>query len=333
VADNIVQGGINVIGPDGADVSSNYIYDFDHVGIFFGYIGAIGVATNKNSYCGENTIIAATPGGAVTEIYEGIRFTSDTGIDISNITLGPNTIIGADMCAASSGGNSANLGAISFQTGGSYAGDIHIGAQNIIGCGRDGIVLYSALDFTISGVTFRNIGADASGIVVNGVRLVTSANRVRIDGVKAYDNRGGSSRLATVVTVSGAGNFDGNVVKNCKAIGVKAGEVGINLGNPFVTPTLIEIGGNGISSAPVTGQFTMTAAAQLDIANTSVISTSPTYYSSVILIPMNVAAHTLQQGSKRLIVSSTTAKTGFRVQTYDGTNAAGTEVFSYQIIQ
>ena len=114
VSNNIVQGGIHVVGPNGANVSDNYIWDFDHIGIAFGPVGAIGTAYCRDIYCGGNTIIAATPGGSITEIYEGIRVESGllSGTDVQRVNLGPNTIINADMVAASSGGASAGLGAI-----------------------------------------------------------------------------------------------------------------------------------------------------------------------------------------------------------------------------
>lgn len=334
VANNILQGGVAVVGPDGSDVSHNYIYDYDHVGISLSYVDGIGTTVLRRSMVSDNTIIATTPGTAnVTEIYEGIRVESTASTNVADLEIGPNTIIAADMCSSGTAGASANLGAISILASGSFTGEIRIGPQNIIGCGSHGIVAYNARDLTIDGGEFRNVGSDSSSNTAYAVRLVTSANRVRIRGVKAYDTRGGSSRLAGTVLYSGAGNFDNNVVQNCKAIGVKSGQPGINLGNPFATPTLTEIGGNGASEAPLTGQFTMTATTFLDVANTAVIGTTPAYYSMIRLTPLNTSANTLMNGSSHLIIGSTTARTGFRVQTYDGGSAAGTEVFFYEIVQ
>lgn len=343
VANNIVQGGVQILGPStglplgpgGASVVDNHIWDYDHVGIQFGPIGILGAGPLSNVTCSGNTVIAATPGGAVTEVYEAIRFSTSAGVLLSNINIGPNTLINADMTTG--GGASANLGAISIQSGGTMS-NINIGPQTIISPGSHGIVVYDARSLTISGGTALNCGSDSSASIAYGVKLLTSAHGVRINGFKCTDDRGVGSRLGGSVLYYSSGGYDhdGNVVTNCESIGTAAGQPGINLGNPYASPYLTQIGGNKISTKPLVGTFTMANAASLVVSHDGLISSSSgtaMNYTNVRLTPMNVAAVSLIGGGHFLWVSDVTAKTSFKVQTYDGSTAAGTEVFQYEIVQ
>ena len=74
----------------------------------------------------------------------------------------------------------------------------------------------------------------------------------------------------------------------------------------------------------VSGSFTMAAAATKAVADTRVQANS-----IVFLTPTNAAAGTLMGSNKALYISSVTAGVGFTVATAAGTNAAGTEIFSY----
>src|ERR1035437_5757440 len=76
----------------------------------------------------------------------------------------------------------------------------------------------------------------------------------------------------------------------------------------------------------VYGSFTLTAAA------TTVVTEPATKSNSFIqLTPLNASAGTLAGSVKALYVSARTAGASFTVATAAGTNAAGTEQFSYSL--
>lgn len=75
------------------------------------------------------------------------------------------------------------------------------------------------------------------------------------------------------------------------------------------------------------GTFTAAAAASTTVNDVNVKANS-----FIALMETNAAAGTLQATSERLYVSARTAGTSFTVSTSDGGDAAGTETFSYVII-
>lgn len=342
VTDNIVQGGIQVVGPDGANVSGNYIFDFDHVGIQFGPIGIIGAALCHNITCRDNFIFAATPGGPVTEIYEGIRIQSAAGVDIINVKLDSNVIVGADMVGSLCGGHSCHLGAISITSGRSYGGVIQIDNQIIESPGSHGIIIVDGKFITIRSGTIRNPGSDADGAVPTaaGIVLRTSGGGATfsfttVDGVKVIDDRGGASRLSASVAYNGPGSFNQDMcVTNCVALGVKAGELGLDIGSPYGATYTTQIGGNRISYTPLIGQFVIVnSASSATVAHDGVLSGTVGDHTYVKATPLNAAAITLVAAAP-LWNAALTARTSFRFQTWNGTTNAGTDaLFQYEIVQ
>lgn len=77
----------------------------------------------------------------------------------------------------------------------------------------------------------------------------------------------------------------------------------------------------------IQGTFTLAAAASTAVANTSVLANC-----KIELQATNAAAGTLMGSSKSLYISAVTPGTGFTVHTADGTNAAGSEQFSYTAV-
>lgn len=76
----------------------------------------------------------------------------------------------------------------------------------------------------------------------------------------------------------------------------------------------------------ITGTFTLATSA------TTVVTQPAIQANSVVqLTPTNAAAATLMAGAKSLYISALTPGASFTVATADGTNAAGTETFSYSI--
>jgi hypothetical protein len=75
------------------------------------------------------------------------------------------------------------------------------------------------------------------------------------------------------------------------------------------------------------GTFTCAAASTTTVSSTDVKAAS-----TILLTPMNAAAGTLQSGGGHLYVSARTAGVSFSVTTANSTAAAGTELFSYIIV-
>lgn len=77
----------------------------------------------------------------------------------------------------------------------------------------------------------------------------------------------------------------------------------------------------------ITGTFTCAAAATTTVTQTAIRATSV-----VLLTPTNAAAGTLMGGVKHLYVSALTVGASFTVATASGGAAAGTETFSYVVV-
>lgn len=75
------------------------------------------------------------------------------------------------------------------------------------------------------------------------------------------------------------------------------------------------------------GTITLAAANQTVVAQPAVKANS-----QIMLIPTNTAAGTLMGSSKSLYIKAISAGVSFTVGTADGTNAAGTETFSYNLV-
>lgn len=84
---------------------------------------------------------------------------------------------------------------------------------------------------------------------------------------------------------------------------------------------------NGGAVNPRRGTFTLGTTAITGVANNSV-----TPISTILLTPTNAAAATLMQGAKSLFVLALVAANRFEVRTADNTAPAGTETFSYTIL-
>jgi len=80
------------------------------------------------------------------------------------------------------------------------------------------------------------------------------------------------------------------------------------------------------TNGPV-GTFTMPLAATYDVANVSCTNAS-----KVLLFPANASAASLQASATALYIFDAVNNTGFTVKTADGSNAAGTEIFYYWMV-
>ena len=77
----------------------------------------------------------------------------------------------------------------------------------------------------------------------------------------------------------------------------------------------------------VTGTFTLTAAATTAVTQPAILATA-----AISLTPTNAAAATLMGSAQSLYVSVKTPGSGFTVATANAVAAAGTETFSYSVI-
>jgi len=89
---------------------------------------------------------------------------------------------------------------------------------------------------------------------------------------------------------------------------------------------------NGLSNAftagksRITGTFTLAAAATTSVTQVAVQATS-----AIGLTPLNASAAMLMGSAKSLYLSVRSPGVGFTVATADGTNAVGTERFSFTV--
>lgn len=77
----------------------------------------------------------------------------------------------------------------------------------------------------------------------------------------------------------------------------------------------------------ITGSFTLAAAASTTVTQPAIAANS-----IILLIPTNAAAATLMGSAKSLFISARTAGASFAVSTASAAVAAGTETFSYVVV-
>jgi len=328
VSNNTLRGSIAAFGPSGAIITGNIIYDYTFVGIHLGMKTEADVTFEKTIISG-NVIKGEAP-SVSNHVYEAIRISSDIvapGYDIKDVIVKDNIIIDADTTESSS------LGAISVSPSNAsqFAKRIKV-IDNIISCcGSYGISLSYIMDSNISGNTVHNPGGFATGSdLTNGWGIFFTSYSVGniINGNKFIDDRTGAEHLASGVVHYGAGTFDNNRIENNGGYGFTA--TVINVGNPDTSTTRSQLRGNYAALEPLTGNFTLTAAATWDITNPAIDDGT---YSKVLLVPTNASSTILQGGANAIYVSSIVDKTKFVVSTAGGGNAAGTETFFYEIIQ
>jgi hypothetical protein len=83
---------------------------------------------------------------------------------------------------------------------------------------------------------------------------------------------------------------------------------------------------SSLAKKPVTGTFTLTAAATITVPNASVLSGSV-----IALTATNAAAATLMGSVKSLYISAISPGVSFTVATANGVAAGGSEAFSYTV--
>ena len=116
----------------------------------------------------------------------------------------------------------------------------------------------------------------------------------------------------SVINGGGTSNFD--LVNQAVGVNQNLSKLISTLGNAFV----------GKASQ---GTFTMAAAATKTVTDANIKSTS-----LVLWTATNAAAGTLEGSAKKLYLSALAAGTSFTVATASGVAAAGTETFSYLIV-
>lgn len=210
----------------------------------------------------------------------------------------------------------------------------------------------SIIDNFANGVTekFVKLGSGAIGIVAKN-KILMIEGYVAADGVIEFGGGYGSSvtsaRIKIVendcsyigtTTISGAFSFvvsTASSATNLRAI-VRDNSFDTTIWSSIISGSFVggrafDVTGNSTNTSPSigarSGSFTLGAAATTNVANNSVGAAS-----TIFIFPLNSAAATLMQGTKSLYVSSRVSATRFDVTTADGTAAAGTEQFMYQIV-
>lgn len=297
-------------------------------------------------------------GNTIRNAYNGSGFGVITIINARSCVISNNTV--SDLL-----GVTGNNGIYYQDAIGAAAQNIVISGNSIGGVSGDGVTMLSTAagfdsPFVIDGNTIISCG---SGIrVLSDMHTVTmTSNSMRqitdycikiggTNGVLVANNNGynfGSSGIVIEnqgASVSNGSYIIGNVFGNA-VVGSTYGIILANtssvsniriIANDFTgTNTPMDLGTstvnishalNTIGNNTMTGSFTLGAAATTTVTNDNVYSGC-----RITLTPTNAAAATLMGSAKCLYVSAKTNRTSFAVTTADGTSAAGTETFDYQI--
>lgn len=261
--------------------------------------------------------------------YSGVAITP-TAIDTAGIVITNNVIHGAGQRSGGSVATDRYAINMSNQTG-SGSGILHVGAKiegnKIEACGRHAIWADGLQGCSIVGNEVvdagQNATTDNAGIYLYG----TYNKNNRIERNTFRDSRSGGSRLMKWAIYDSGSTWTGGTVREniCDNLtGVPCYSISSGSNCTFE-------GNSSDVTAALHGTFTMAAAATKDITCPHIHTVAKF---SVILIPTNAAAVTLQTSSKCLIFNSagSVVGTSFRVATADGASAAGTETFAYRIV-
>jgi hypothetical protein len=228
------------------------------------------------------------------------------GVSISDVTITDNT-----MTFDSSMGFTTGVGAIQISASQSAASRITISDNKILGwdgtSASAGIYVVGTAAFKITDSVIRDNFIDST---INGVLL----NYVERTAVVGNVMKGLSNVMVIQLTTGSENYIANNYCPTASSI----------VDNGYSTNSTYS--GNQRTPAPLQGTFTMPVANNLSIAHGGV-----QVYAKVFIQPANAAAATLMGSSKALYVDI--AVPNFRVLTADGTGAAGTEVFTYNIVQ
>lgn len=319
ISDNSVDDSITSSG-----IFSNLVIDSNVIrntfnGTGFGLITSIvgtGLVISNNSI---SNLIGAT-GNA------GIWIQDSVGAAMQNVVISGNSISGttaeAIQCFSSAAGLSSPL---------------VIDGNAIVSCAAGINVAYDMHTVVVTNNSFRAITTYC--IRVGGTNGVLVANNAGL-------NFGGSG---IIIENQGAAQSNGSyVIGNVFGNAVIGSTIGIELANTSAVSNIRVIANdfsgtftpmslgtstvnishalNTVGNSPLTGSFTLSAAATTTVLNDNVYSDC-----RITLTPTNAAAAALMGSAKCLYISAKTSKTSFAVTTGDGVAAAGTETFDYQI--
>lgn len=297
-------------------------------------------------------------GNTIRNSYNGSGFGLITVINAASCVVSNNTI--TDLLGVTGNGGIYYQDAI-----GAVAQNIVISGNSIGGVQSDGISMFSSAagfssPFVIDGNTLISCGggirvlSDLHTVTVsnNSMRSITDycikiggTNGVLVIGNNGYnfggagimiENQGASASNGSYIIGNAFGNASvgstyGIVLANTSSVS----NIRIIANDFAATNTPMDLGTstvnishalNTIGNGTMTGSFTLGAAATTTVTNSNVYSGC-----RITLTPTNAAAATLMGSAKCLYVSAKTNKTSFAVTTGDGTAAAGTETFDYQI--
>jgi hypothetical protein len=244
---------------------------------------------------------------SVSAVFENVKITADVGLRVQGTGSIDLTFINCDFVDC--------LHAFQ-QLSGSLSGQIRF-----IDCRLNNSEEYGMLhqagtpSFSIYFQGGEIINAGMGGITTSRNINIDTTGEVRFVGTRIGKDSGDAD-AACFVRADGAGLFR---LTDCPFVGA--------------APTSIVDGSSTQAVQIIWEQSTATRAFQLAVAATTVVSDTEVHANSHILMtPTNAAAATLMSGSKSLYVSARDAGTSFTVATADGTNAVGTENFSYRVL-
>jgi hypothetical protein len=288
-----------------------------------GGFGVITVINPANTVISNNTIA-----GGNFASNAGIWVQDAIGAVSSNINISGNAISGV-----------TNGGIFAFSSVAGLNGAINISGNTLFSNSGYGVtVLTDYHNVVIDGNSMRQqLGGGISiggtnGILISNNAIFNIGNSVGIN----FANQGaavsnGSFVIGNTVGNAIAGTSTGIALANTTSVSnivIIANDFsGTNTPMSLGTnPTGITHINNTVGIGSLTGAFALTAAATTTVNNANIYSDC-----KITLTPTNASAATLMGSAKSLYVSAKTQGTSFAVTTADGTAAAGTETFDYQI--
>lgn len=184
------------------------------------------------------------------------------------------------------------------------------------GATSNSLYIENCNDSIFSNSVFSDTNAAAGAIV----RITGTNGRVRLNGLTLT----GTQAVARGIWVDSSSSV-GTIIENCDLSTLS----GITNDNKIVDAGVGTMRrGNRLGSDSLYGTIALSAAA------TKVVNNNNTCTATVVrLTPTNASAATLMGSTKSLYVSTRSVGTSFTVATADGTAAAGTETFAYEMIQ
>jgi hypothetical protein len=312
--------------------------------------GAIG-STNSGNKIISNNVITDTAWYGIT-----VRDPNGSSVAGQNITIENNILRNCGTNAGQSSIQISNIGNVSVIGNRIYNQTVGCAILQSNTVTTDGIIIsnnvVNAFQYGIQ-LNYARSAIVSNNILTNPTSNVMQLNNCNYCSVTGNNIQSGT-QAGFNIRLTGSATYLDNLVQGNKITSnqaASAGNYGIWVDSAYATNTAIKdndfsgclyfnqqtnklvdagtntsISGNKFGLGPLTGTFTLGAAASTTVANTSA-----GYWTTIMVMPTNASAASLMGSVKALYVSAKTNDTSFAVSTANAAAAAGTETFNYLI--